>query len=219
MAQEKIQRAKDIVESKSDPKDCVATAGNILMLSPISDNLVTNGAKVHFELSSAPIGPTGKATYPKTPHPKHGNDKGPQLASTPLQDDRESISMVVSPHAIDFSGIESDVSSCKKGGSIEANMRKKKQHVLSTEGKQPLSEDNLPGLPQGGGKAFQESDTFELLESMLGMLPNSHEDLQQLESVHLLIFRDKETQAQVRLPFSIIPGAQSVQVSSPHSIT
>ena len=152
-AQRKIEQAKENLCALSNQPASIA-------LSPIVDISRANRPQVRFEETSdlqrtSPLKP--RIVRPNTPHPLSTNssitDEGPQLTSTPVAVQSQSLLMPVAPCAIRFSDSES--TSEIKGVSPTVERR------LKSNGHSPSV------VESGNGSNFEEDSTFTELESNL----------------------------------------------------
>lgn len=149
-ASDRIHRATKLLTCRAanhQPPGRVPSGKTVCILSPVNDRSEREST------ASPPL--TNKTAYPRTPYPvarPGGSTAELQFASTPLVVDGHSLPMLVTPGAIHFS--ESEAPSCHGGGSASGSAGRQRQSKVSpTEGRQPETADNSPGLPEGGSDA------------------------------------------------------------------
>ncbi len=149
-AGQRIQCAIKLLDSKTthDPQPVASSGKVVCILSPV--------AAKHKSTVSPPC--TNKTAYRRTPFPTTRPIQGStelQFTSTPVFTDSQSLPLLITPCAIHFS--ESELTACHtRGVESESSVRQQRQtRVSPTEGGQPRSKDNSPGLPEGGNRASQ----------------------------------------------------------------
>ncbi len=168
----RIQQAVGILKSRTTNvpnfQPVVHSGKAVRILSPIAD---TSGSESRDTTQFA-----NGTTYPKTPYPviqPMDNSTEPQFASTPVLMDSQNLPMLITPCAIRFS--ESELTVCHSGSTQlerSTGTRVGSHHQMKispTEGKQPGSADNSPGLPENRSHASQDAeDSLTQLESNTG---------------------------------------------------